>query len=114
MPQIAEQEKSPLQILGENLRHIDPSLGQPLGDLDEGPAVLLRRRRIHQDQAATSALPAEIAAETGVTAGGRQRAERHLTPAAGGEQGWQLLVEPAVEKLQTYIFIRHYRGLRRR
>ena len=32
----------------------------------------------------------------------------------GGEQRGQTLLQPALQKLEAYILIRHYKGLRRR
>ncbi|MCY1423169.1 hypothetical protein D9M71_388760 [compost metagenome] len=105
---IGQQQEALLDVLGENPRHMHPGLGQQSGDLDEGPAVFLRRRRVHDDQRALARLPAEITAETGVAAGGGQCGGRYRTPAFAGEHGRQTRVQPAIQLLVTNVF-RHLR-----
>ena len=70
--EVGEQQKALLQILRQYRRRIEAGLAQQVRDLDERPAVLLLRRRIHDDAAlaAVGKTDAEIAAKTGVGGSG--------------------------------------------
>src|SRR5690606_28896832 len=106
-PQVIEDQKALFELSRQHLRHMHPGTGEQLGDIDEGPAVLLRRRCIHEDQAALARLPAEIPTKTGVTAGRDQLPRGHHPPTAPGEEVGQLLGELVLKLLQTYIVFGH-------
>ena len=49
--EIAEQQQALVEIAREDLRRAQADRGEPLGDGDERPRVLVRRRRVHQHRA---------------------------------------------------------------
>ena len=53
------------------------------GDVDEGPDVLARRRRVHQDRATTRAFQALVAAKGRVA---REPAAPRVAPTAGAQK----------------------------
>ncbi len=105
--QVIENQEALLEIGSQHLRHMHTGAGQQCRDTHEGLAVFLRWRRIHQNQAALTGLPTKIAAKAGVAAGGSELGRRHRAPFALREEGWQLLGEPGLQLLQTYIVFRH-------
>ncbi|MNV76528.1 hypothetical protein D3C71_1698850 [compost metagenome] len=112
--EVTQQQVATLQVLGVDQRHMHAGTGQQMVDVDERPAVLLRRRCVHDHEAVLSALPAEVAAEAGIAAGCGQVACWHFAPGVFAEKFIELLIEPDSQLLQAYIVFRHYKGLRRR
>ncbi len=49
-PGPSQQQEAALDILGDHHRDVDTCVEHQPGDMDERPAVLARRRRIHRDQ----------------------------------------------------------------
>ena len=86
-PEIIEQQEAVLQIARQHHRHVDACVREQPGDLHEGPAVFLRWRCIHHDQAVHAVRPTEIATKTGVAAGRAQLADRDLAPVTLSENG---------------------------
>ncbi|MNC05672.1 hypothetical protein D3C75_531630 [compost metagenome] len=107
--EIGQQQETLLEVAGEDLRHVHAGLGQQAGDLDERPAIFLRRRCVHHDQAAHSVLPAEIAAKAGVAARRGQLRRTGRTPTARGEDLRQTQVQPAHQFFESFIH-RHFAG----
>ncbi|MNQ29216.1 hypothetical protein D3C85_425260 [compost metagenome] len=107
--EIGQQQETLLEVAGEDLRHVHAGLGQQAGDLDERPAVFLRRRCVHHDQAAHAVLPAKIAAKAGVAARRGQLRRTGRTPTARGEDLRQTQVQPAHQFFESFIH-RHFAG----
>ncbi|MNM76609.1 hypothetical protein D3C81_884360 [compost metagenome] len=112
--QVIEQKKTALEVFGINFRHIYSGFRQQKGDIHEGFAVFLGRRRIHHDETFAIPFPTEIPPKTRVAAGRSQRGRGYDAPALLGKKGRQLFIEPNFQVLQAYILIRHCKGLRRR
>ena len=72
---IAEKQEPALQILRQDLGHVNTGSGQHSGHLNELPAIL-RGRRIHDDVAQSVALHAKITAEARVRRRRNQRRRR--------------------------------------
>ena len=70
--EVAQQQKSLLQILRDDLRHVYAGLRKQIGDADEGATVLMLRGGVHNHQRAIGEGGAEITAETGVGRCGRE------------------------------------------
>ncbi|MNN35711.1 hypothetical protein D3C81_1495700 [compost metagenome] len=113
MAQIPQQQETALQVLGMDHRHMHAGTGQQMIDGDEWSAVLLGWRCIHDHETVASALPAEVAAEARIAAGGSQADCWHFAPGVFQKNIVELLIEPDSQLLQAYIVIRHYKGLRR-
>ena len=62
-----------LRVLGQNLGRMQTRLMDQIGHGDEWPHIFMRGRRVHDDEAATCAIDAQIASEAGVAGGGAQR-----------------------------------------
>ena len=74
--EIVEQEEAVVGVGLEHARRMQAGLRDQAGDVDERAHVLLRRRRIHDDDAAAAcAIGAQVAAKAGV-ARGRPQARR--------------------------------------
>ena len=68
--QILQQQETLAEILRVDMRHVRARLFQAPGDIDEGPAILLVRRRIHHHAGPlVSQVDAEVTPETGVRRG---------------------------------------------
>ena len=75
--EVGQQQKALRDILRQNARHGDAGGGEQVGDVDEGFDVFLRRRSVHDDQAAALlCIHAEIAAKAGVGRGRTQGSDR--------------------------------------
>ncbi|MCY1418649.1 hypothetical protein D9M71_342130 [compost metagenome] len=105
--QVIEDQEALLDIGSQDAWHVHARLGEHAGHLDEGAAVLARRRRVHQDQGAAVGLPAEVTTKARVAAGRNQRGGRHGAPAFISEQGGQLLVQPLAQLLKAQVFMVH-------
>jgi len=72
-PHVRQQQKAARQVLGDDMRHMHTGIGQQPGNTDKWPAIFLRRRRIHADQAALAVTIGEfvtkIASERGICRG---------------------------------------------
>ena len=112
--QVIEQKKTALEVFGINFRHIYSGFRQQKSDIHEGFAVFLGRWRVHHDETSALAFPAEIAPKTRVATGRGQRGRGYGAPALLCKEDRQLLIEPNFQVLQTYILVRHCKGLRRR
>ena len=67
--QIREHQEPLFKIPGENFRHMQAQSQQQLCDMDKRAAILLIRRRIHEDITDVILLHPEITAKTGVPRG---------------------------------------------
>ena len=50
--EIVDQQQALLEVAGEDRGRREAGVGQPFGDGDERPRILVRRRRVHQHRAA--------------------------------------------------------------
>jgi hypothetical protein len=89
--EIVEEEKTVVRVGFEDARAVQAGLGDQAGDVDERPHVLLRRRRVHDDDAAAALeVGAQVAAKARVArrrpeAGDDQAARRGDRGEPGGE-----------------------------
>ena len=96
--EVGEQQKAVFKILVQHARRGETGLGQQAGDMDEGLAVLLFRRRVHQDaRAAVRPGQPEIAAETGIGRG-RRDADGLIGKTAGHPVGYKLIARRGFHK----------------
>ena len=95
---IREQQKTLAEILREHLGCVHAGLTQEPRDMQKGPTVFLRGRRIHHDvTAAVVEHGAEVAAEACVRRGGLEAIARALE--LGGE--------PALQRIEPRIHVYH-------
>jgi hypothetical protein len=96
--EVGEQQEAVVKILVQYPWRGEPGLGQQAGDMDEGPAVFLVGRGVHQDaRAAVRLAQAEIAAETGVRRG-RGDLDRLIGKATGDPVCNKLIARQGLHK----------------
>src|SRR5260221_7163373 len=83
VPEIAEQQQPLVEVGRKDLGRFEAPADQPVGDGDERARILMRRRRVHQDRAATTMNHPEVAAERGVAG---QRQDFGAFPAGCGKE----------------------------
>jgi len=91
--EIGQQQQAAIEIGGQHLGRVQAQLAQGAGDGDKGPAVLLIRRRVHDDAGLAVVPNSKITAETGV-AGRRRDALR---------RGWQHGGQPVQQKILSVV-----------
>jgi len=75
--EIGQQQETALEVFRQHLRHAHPTLAEDPSCVHEGSAVLVRRRRVHGDEAAAGGIDqTEVTAETGI---GRGRLDARVT-----------------------------------
>src|SRR3546814_9880498 len=74
-------------VARDDRRRIEPLLAQIFGDRDEGPWVLVRRRRVHQHRPPLAVDDAEIAAKGRIA---RERQNLGIAPAMRGKKGGRM------------------------
>ena len=84
--EVGQQQEAAIQIGRQHLRYMHTGFVQHLRHLDEGTAVFLGWRRVHHDQAALAALPAEVTTKTGIAARRGELRGRYFAPAATGKE----------------------------
>ena len=89
--QVAQQHEALVLVPGQHARGIQPGVCHQGSDLDEGPAVFLRRRGVHDDATgARLCADPEIAAKTGVR-------RCHLQGLGQQAVGWGADLQPGVK-----------------
>ncbi len=85
--EIAEQEQALVKIAGNDFGSGQADRGEPFGDRDEWPRILMRRGCVHQHRLPALADHAKVAAERGVAG---ERLDAGLGPSTAGKK----LVDP--------------------
>src|SRR6185369_3518299 len=81
--EVAKQEQPLREVPGEDFRRAETGADQPLGNCNERPWVLMRRRRVHQHGAALAMDDAKVSAERSVS---RERQNLGPFPAGSGKE----------------------------